>query len=370
MQLDPAGARGGRARARGPRTAACARSGAAATGGCSASTATAARERAGARHAPRRRRPDAAHAAPGDGRPARALHALPRAGRAGAAASSEAPGGWTRVRLDDAGRLRSSAIRFTPGRIRASSAALLDLVGQRSLGLPCLMVARLRSLQARLLPNGIFDVLVQVALMQATYMAYRLVRGWIDDPPGRRRRVRERARPHRHRALAGPLLRARRCRSGSARRASSATSRAWIYLNAQFDGDARRARLPLPAPQQQLLLRAQHVHGLDGRSRSPATRSSRPRRRASSPSGASSTRVADFTGVAARQRDRQRAVQPLRGGPLDARRLRADDRACRSRGSSSTASTKVVLVALPAARDVRDRRDRQPLLRSTPCSAR
>ena len=46
------------------------------------------------------------------------------------------------------------------------------------------MVARFRSLSGRLLPNGIFDVLVQVALMQATYMAYRLVRGWIDDPQG------------------------------------------------------------------------------------------------------------------------------------------------------------------------------------------
>jgi membrane-associated phospholipid phosphatase len=46
------------------------------------------------------------------------------------------------------------------------------------------MVARLRSLFGRLLPNGVFDVLVQVALMQATYMAYRLVRGWIDDPQG------------------------------------------------------------------------------------------------------------------------------------------------------------------------------------------
>ena len=46
------------------------------------------------------------------------------------------------------------------------------------------MVARLRSLYGRLLPNGVLDVLVQVALMQATYMAYRLVRGWIDDPQG------------------------------------------------------------------------------------------------------------------------------------------------------------------------------------------
>lgn len=46
------------------------------------------------------------------------------------------------------------------------------------------MVARLRSYYGRFLPNGILDVLVQVALMQATYMAYRLVRGWIDDPQG------------------------------------------------------------------------------------------------------------------------------------------------------------------------------------------
>ena len=47
-----------------------------------------------------------------------------------------------------------------------------------------MIVARLRSLYGRLLPNGVLDVLVQVALMQATYMAYRVVRGWIDDPQG------------------------------------------------------------------------------------------------------------------------------------------------------------------------------------------
>ncbi len=46
------------------------------------------------------------------------------------------------------------------------------------------MLARVRSLYGRLLPNGLLDVLVQVALMQVTYMAYRLVRGWIDDPQG------------------------------------------------------------------------------------------------------------------------------------------------------------------------------------------
>ncbi|MCU0258899.1 MAG: phosphatase PAP2 family protein, partial [Solirubrobacteraceae bacterium] len=46
------------------------------------------------------------------------------------------------------------------------------------------MRPRLSALRARLLPNGILDVVVQIALMQATYMAYRLVRGWIDDPQG------------------------------------------------------------------------------------------------------------------------------------------------------------------------------------------
>jgi hypothetical protein len=46
------------------------------------------------------------------------------------------------------------------------------------------MRPRLSTLRARLLPNGILDVVVQIALMQATYMAYRLVRGWIDDPQG------------------------------------------------------------------------------------------------------------------------------------------------------------------------------------------
>jgi len=46
------------------------------------------------------------------------------------------------------------------------------------------MRARLQSVTGRVLPNGVLDVFVQVALMQATYMAYRLVRGWIDDPQG------------------------------------------------------------------------------------------------------------------------------------------------------------------------------------------
>ncbi len=46
------------------------------------------------------------------------------------------------------------------------------------------MRARLKSFSERFLPNGVLDVFVQVALMQATYTAYRIVRGWSDDPSG------------------------------------------------------------------------------------------------------------------------------------------------------------------------------------------
>ncbi len=49
------------------------------------------------------------------------------------------------------------------------------------------MPGRVRSLLGRLnrlLPRGIADVVLQVALFQAGYMVYRLIRGWIDDPQG------------------------------------------------------------------------------------------------------------------------------------------------------------------------------------------
>src|ERR687885_74157 len=46
------------------------------------------------------------------------------------------------------------------------------------------MLARLRFLQARLLPRGPFDVVRQVLLFGAAYYGYRLVRGAVDDPVG------------------------------------------------------------------------------------------------------------------------------------------------------------------------------------------
>jgi PAP2 superfamily len=46
------------------------------------------------------------------------------------------------------------------------------------------MPARLRSLQARLLPCGLVDVVRQVLLFALAYYGYRIVRGTVDDPVG------------------------------------------------------------------------------------------------------------------------------------------------------------------------------------------
>jgi membrane-associated phospholipid phosphatase len=46
------------------------------------------------------------------------------------------------------------------------------------------MLARLHSLQARLLPRGPVDVARQVLLFAVAYYGYRLVRGTVDDPVG------------------------------------------------------------------------------------------------------------------------------------------------------------------------------------------
>jgi membrane-associated phospholipid phosphatase len=46
------------------------------------------------------------------------------------------------------------------------------------------MQARLRSLQAQLLPRGPLDIVRQVLLFAAAYYAYRIVRGASDDPVG------------------------------------------------------------------------------------------------------------------------------------------------------------------------------------------
>ena len=72
--------------------------------------------------------------------------------------------------------------------------------------------------------------------------------------------------------------------------------------------------------------------------------------------------VSDFTGVHVSHTSAvdERAVQPLRGGALDARRVRADDRlAARAPGAPARRARAVAAVPVPDG--LRDRRHRQPL---------
>jgi hypothetical protein len=92
------------------------------------------------------------------------------------------------------------------------------------------MVARVRALQARLLPHGLFDVVRQVALFAAAYYAYRLVRGMVD---GRAAAAFENARDliHLERTLnvfVEPTVQAWAESSTFVVDAAS-----WVYINAQ-----------------------------------------------------------------------------------------------------------------------------------------
>src|SRR3954452_552335 len=46
------------------------------------------------------------------------------------------------------------------------------------------MSSKLQSMKARYLPHGPLDLLWQFALFFIAYYAYRITRGWIDDPQG------------------------------------------------------------------------------------------------------------------------------------------------------------------------------------------
>ena len=221
------------------------------------------------------------------------------------------------------------------------------------------MVARFRSLSGRLLPNGVFDVLVQVALMQATYMAYRLVRGWIDDPQGAAVAFEN------GRDIIGIERSLGIFLEPSLQDTVGATSLVGDLgllglPERPGDGDARRARLPVPAPQRQLLLRAQHVHRLVG---------DRAGRLRAVPDGAAA--LLPRVGLRRQRRRLHRASQPdsatanalfnpYAAVPVDARRVRADDRHAARRAREAPRDA-LVLARLPAARHVRDRRDREPL---------
>ena len=253
------------------------------------------------------------------------------------------------------------AIRFSLARVFGRGPRCLTTAPDASrLGFTS-MVARVRVLQARLLPHGWLDVLRQVALFAAAYLAYRLVRGLVegdadaafehardlislerDDAPVRRAVVQAWASGS-HVLMDFSQLAVRQ-------RADDVTVAALVYLYLRHNS--------------QLLLRAQHVHDRDGRSRSSATPCSRRRRRGSCPSGASSTRSSDFTGVHVSHASASMtalfnpyaavpsmhvAFALMIGWPL-----------------ARLARHRIVaraVAALPVPDDVRDRRHRQPLHR-------
>ncbi len=139
----------------------------------------------------------------------------------------------------------------------------------------------------------------------------------------------------------------------------------WMYVNAQTTVTIGALRLPLPAPQQQLLLRAQHVHDRDG---DRADRLHRLPDRAAAlhaRSGASSTASSDVTGMKVDSGSAlgQRACTNLYAAVPSMHvafalmigwslaRLVAPQRRARA------------VVAVPVPDGLRDRRDRQPLHR-------
>ena len=225
------------------------------------------------------------------------------------------------------------------------------------------------ALSRRVLPHGVLDVLRAGRALRATYYAYRLVRGLVDDPQGAAVAF-EHARDiiDIERSLGifvEPQL--QDCVGAT----SVVGDAAQLDLRQRADhGDARRAHLPLPVPQPQLLLRAQHVHGRDGRSRSSATSlfpTAPPR---FFPEWGFTDTVADFTGVDADERDG---------------RTRSSTRTPRCR-RCTCAFALMIGCAAGEAREARagaqvsgplypllvtfvDRRDRQPLPGSTPSSA-
>ena len=208
------------------------------------------------------------------------------------------------------------------------------------------MSVRLRTLQARVFPHGSLDVVRQVALFAAAVLRVPDRARARGRPAGRRRRVRERARligiEHGLGLFVEPSVQAwARARAGDHRRA-----RAGCTSTRRLRRDRRRARVHLPVPQRRASTSCATCSWSPWASRWSATSSTRPRRRASSPSGASSTRSPTFTGVE-HDGQGQRAVQPLRGRAVDARLLRADDRLPLAR-LVQAAALQVVLGAVPA----------------------
>ena len=183
--------------------------------------------------------------------------------------------------------------------------------------------SRLSPFLARLLPNGPSTSCVRCCSsssptgLPAHARARRRPRGGDGGVP-------ERARPDPRRAGAEHLRRA--VAAGVRRRPAMAAGRRVVDVHQLADlGHPRRAGVAVPVPQpsfyfvRNMFLVAFGV-ALIGYTVFPTA----PPRFL--PEWGFFDSVSDFTGVAAGQRDGQRAVQPVRRGALDARRLRAHDR--------------------------------------------
>src|SRR3954453_10231022 len=177
-------------------------------------------------------------------------------------------------------------------------------------------------------------------------------------PCRRRGRVRAFARGHPLRAVARHLRRAEHPGVG-VEQAGADRHRELAVPQRAVHRDDGLPRLHLPAPQLELLLRAQHVRGrdVDRERRLHAV----PRRAAALLPGVGIRRLGlEPHARRPRQRRGQLAGQPVRRDTLDARRVRADDRGA-ARPAVQAPRDARVLGRVSIARRVRDRLHRQPL---------
>ena len=123
------------------------------------------------------------------------------------------------------------------------------------------MIRGLRNIERRVLPQGWADAARQLLLFAAAYYAYQIVRGTVDG------KVAVAAwnatkiinLEHSLHVFAEPNVQA-----WAAGQHWIIHVADWMYINSHFVVTVGALVVDLPAPQRQLLLRAQHVHDRDG----------------------------------------------------------------------------------------------------------
>ena len=221
------------------------------------------------------------------------------------------------------------------------------------------MVARARLLQARVLPHGWLDVLRQVSLFGAAYLAYRLVRGagrgQTRTPPSQHARDLISLERTLH-VFVEPSIQAWASGSHFLMVLSS-----WLYVNAQTTVTvAALVYLYLRHNRNFYFVRNMFMIAMAIALR----RLHRvPDGAAALPAGVGLHRQRlgpDRRARVAHERRDERAGQPLRRGALDARGVRADDRLA-ARAPGALARRARAVAAVPVPDGLRDRGHRQPL---------